>query len=92
MDYTRDNVGSPTQIVDQLLQPDNQTWEAGTWTFGYDDTNRLVTEKRTGAHPYWYEYTMAAAGNRAQSVQKDQQGQVVGTTNATYSADNRLLT
>ncbi|PIX37163.1 MAG: hypothetical protein COZ57_35765, partial [Armatimonadetes bacterium CG_4_8_14_3_um_filter_66_20] len=34
MAYARDNVGNPTQITDQLLLPDNQTWEAGSWTFG----------------------------------------------------------
>ncbi|PIY43429.1 MAG: hypothetical protein COZ06_22895, partial [Armatimonadetes bacterium CG_4_10_14_3_um_filter_66_18] len=92
MAYTRDNVGNPTQITDQLLLPDNQTWEAGSWTFGYDNTNRLTLEKRTGAHPYWYEYALDGAGNRTQFVQKDGDGNVVGTTNATYSADNRLLT
>ena len=46
MAYTRDNVGNSTQITDQLLQPNNQTWEAGTWTFGYDNTDRLTLEKR----------------------------------------------
>jgi len=35
---------------------------------------------------------MDGAGNRTQFVEKDQQGTPVGTTNATYSADNRLLT
>jgi len=96
MAYTRDAVGNPTQLTDQLLQPDNQTWEAGTWTFGYDNIDRLTLEKRTGSHPYWYEYTMDGAGNRTQFVQKDGAppgpGNVIGTTNATYSADNRLLT
>jgi len=92
MAYARDNVGNPTQITDQLLLPDNQTWEAGSWTFGYDNIDRLTLEKRTGAHPYWYEYTLDGAGNRTQFVEKDQPGNVLGTTNATYSADNRLLT
>ncbi|NCO95378.1 MAG: hypothetical protein COZ06_25995 [Armatimonadetes bacterium CG_4_10_14_3_um_filter_66_18] len=99
MAYTRDNVGNPTQITDQLLLPDNQIlrraqdrlWEAGTWTFGYDNIDRLTLEKRTGSHPYWYEYALDGAGNRTQFVQKDGNGDVIGTTNATYSADNRLL-
>jgi RHS repeat-associated protein len=35
---------------------------------------------------------MDAAGNRTQFVEKDQQGNGIGTTSATYSDDNRLLT
>ena len=92
MDYTRDNVGNPTSIAEQLLDTNNQTVHNATLTFGYDNANRLTQEKRTGYEPIWYEYAMDGAGNRTQFVEKDQQGTPVGTTNATYSADNRLLT
>jgi RHS repeat-associated protein len=92
MDYTRDNVGSPTSVAEQLLDSDNQTVHNATLTFGYDNANRLTQEKRSGYEPIWYEYAMDGAGNRTQFVEKDQQGTPVGTTNATYSADNRLLT
>jgi len=49
MDYTRDNVGSPTQVAEQLLDTDNQTVHNATLTFGYDNANRLTLEKRTRA-------------------------------------------
>jgi len=92
MDYIRDAVGSPTSVTEQLLDTDNQTVHNATLTFGYDNANRLTSEKRAGSDPIWYEYAMDGAGNRTQFVEKDQQGTPVGTTNATYSADNRLLT
>jgi len=98
MAYTRDNVGSPTSIAEQLLDTDNQTVHNATLTFGLRHAcvphaaNRLTLEKRAGYQPIWYEYAMDGAGNRTQFVGRDQQGQVAGTTNATYSADNRLLT
>ena len=92
MAYTRDAVGNPTTLAEQLLDTNNQTVHNATLTFGYDNANRLTVEKRVGYEPIWYEYAMDGAGNRTQFVEKDQQGQPVGTTNATYSADNRLLT
>ena len=92
MAYTRDAAGNPTSVAEQLLDTDNQTTHNATLTFGYDNANRLTQEKRTGYEPIWYEYAMDGAGNRTQFVEKDQQGTPVGTTNATYSADNRLLT
>ena len=90
--YVLDAAGNPTSIAEQLLDTDNQTLHNATLSFGYDDINRLTLEKRVGYEPIWYEYTMDGAGNRTQFVEKDQQGTPVGTTNATYSADNRLLT
>jgi RHS repeat-associated protein len=92
MSYTRDNVGNPTSVSEALLDTDDQTTHNATLTYTYDDLHRLTSEKRTTYQPIWYEYTMDAAGNRTQFVEKDQQGNVVGTTNATYSDDNRLLT
>jgi len=98
MAYTRDNVGNPTSVSEALLDTDDQTTHNATLTYTYDDLHRLTSEKRSSAgqtptsQPIWYEYTMDAAGNRTQFVEKDQQGQVVGTTSATYSDDNRLLT
>jgi len=92
LSYTRDNVGNPTSVSEALLDTDDQTTHNATLTYTYDDLHRLTSEKRTTSQPIWYEYTMDAAGNRTQFVEKDQQGQVVGTTNATYSDDNRLLT
>jgi len=98
LSYTRDNVGNPTSVSEALLDTDDQTTHNATLTYTYDDLHRLTSEKRSSAgqtptsQPIWYEYTMDAAGNRTQFVEKDQQGNVVGTTNATYSDDNRKLT
>ena len=71
MDYTRDAVGSPTSVAEQLLDTDNQTVHNATLTFGYDNGNRLTQEKRSGYEPIWYEYAMDGAGNRTQFVEKD---------------------
>ncbi|MFQ5473670.1 MAG: hypothetical protein ACE5FA_12410, partial [Dehalococcoidia bacterium] len=93
MDHTRDNVGNPTQMAEQLLDIDNATLHTSTLDFGYDDINRLTMEKRTGYQPIWYEYAMDPAGNRTQFVQKDPAtGQVLGTTNGAYDAANKLQT
>jgi len=92
LSYTRDNVGNPTSVSEALLDTDDQTTHNATLTYTYDDLHRLTSEKRSTYQPIWYEYTMDAAGNRTQFVEKDGNGDVVGTTNATYSDDNRLLT
>jgi YD repeat-containing protein len=92
MDYTRDEVGNPTQILEQLLDTDDSTTHCATVTYGYDDLDRLTNEKRTGYQPIWYEYTLDPVGNRTQFVEKDQQGIPTGITNATYDDADRLLT
>ncbi|NDK17185.1 MAG: RHS repeat protein, partial [Armatimonadetes bacterium] len=81
--YQQDAVGNPTQIT----EADNTTVQ-----FGYDSTDRLTGEHRVGSNPYWYEYALDGAGNRTQFREKDGQGNVVGTTNGTYDAANKLLT
>jgi len=92
MSYTRDNAGNPTSIAEQLLDVDDTTLHTATIDYGYDAINRLTSEKRTGYQPIWYEDQMDGAGNRTQLVQKDQQGNTIGTTNATYDAANKMLT
>ncbi|NCO41223.1 MAG: hypothetical protein GW892_21250, partial [Armatimonadetes bacterium] len=71
LSYTRDNVGNPTSVSEALLDTDDQTTHNATLTYTYDDLHRLTSEKRTTSQPIWYEYTMDAAGNRTQFVEKD---------------------
>ena len=42
MAYTRDAVGNPTTLAEQLLDTNNQTVHNATLTFGYDNANRLT--------------------------------------------------
>jgi len=80
-------------VVELLVDTVALSLHSATITYGYDATDRLTLESRTGYQPIWYEYTLDGAGNRTTFTEKDPAtGQVLGTTNATYSADNRLLT
>jgi len=83
--YTHDAVGNVDQVVESCLATDNTT-------YAFDALNRLTVEKRTGAHPYWYEYVYDAASNRVQMIVKDEQGNVLGTKEFTYNDDYSLLT
>jgi len=47
-------------------------------SYGYDEIDRLVREKREGSYPYWYEYIYDGSGNRVSMVQKDGSGNVIG--------------
>gem|GEM_PF-2397264 len=65
-------------------------WQLGL-SYGYDQIDRLVSEKRTGSHPYWYDYGYDGSGNRLTMVQRDGSGNIVGQKSYTYDSGNKLL-
>jgi len=88
--YSYDAAGNRVQVQEEVLQPDG-SWSVATANYGYDQIDRLVSEKRTGSHPYWYEYGYDGSGNRLVMIQRDGSGNVVGQKSYTYDGGNKLL-
>jgi len=55
-----------------------------TISYGYDQIDRLVSEKRTGSFPYWYKYSCDGSGNRVGMVERDGTGSIVGQKSYRY--------
>jgi len=72
------------------LQPDG-SWMQAVVSYGYDEIDRLVREKREGSYPYWYEYIYDGSGNRVSMVQKDGSGNVIGQKGYSYDGGNKLM-
>ncbi len=72
------------------MQPDG-SWMQAVVSYGYDEIDRLVREKREGSYPYWYEYTYDGSGNRVSMVQKDGSGNVIGQKVYSYDGGNKLM-
>jgi len=91
-DYQYDAVGNRISVSEETLDIDNTTHHTAMVSYGYDKLYRLISEHRTGYVPYWYEYEYDPVGNRLALIQKDDGGNIIGTTNSTYDAANKLLT
>ncbi|MCS3918019.1 RHS repeat-associated core domain-containing protein [Fervidibacter sacchari] len=88
--YSYDAAGNRVQVQEEVLQPDG-SWSVATVSYGYDQIDRLVSEKRTGSHPYWYDYGYDGSGNRLVMVQRDGSGNIVGQKSYNYDGGNKLL-
>jgi len=66
-------------------------WSVVTISYGCDQIDRLVSEKRTGSSPYWYEYAYDGSGNRLGMVQRDSVGNIVGQKSYSYDLGNKLV-
>ncbi|MCS3918024.1 RHS repeat-associated core domain-containing protein [Fervidibacter sacchari] len=88
--YSYDAAGNKVQVQEEVLQPDG-SWSVATVSYGYDQIDRLVSEKRTGSHPYWYDYGYDGSGNRLVMVQRDGSGNIVGQKSYNYDGGNKLL-
>jgi RHS repeat-associated protein len=72
------------------LQPDGSL-SVATVSYGYDQIDRLTSEKRTGSYAYWYEYSYDGSGNRLGMVERDGTGNIVGQKSYSYDSGNKLL-
>ena len=72
------------------MKPDG-SWSVATVSYGYDQIDRLTSEKRTGSSPYWYEYSYDGSGNRVGMVERDGTGNIVGQKSYNYDGGNKLL-
>ncbi|MEZ8222123.1 YD repeat-containing protein [Candidatus Fervidibacteria bacterium JGI MDM2 JNZ-1-D12] len=88
--YEYDEPGNRVKVQEELLQPDG-SWMQAVVSYGYDEIDRLVREKREGSYPYWYEYTYDGSGNRLKMVQKDGSGNVIGQKGYSYDGGNKLI-
>jgi len=88
--YSYDNAGNRVQVQEEVLQPDG-SWSVATVSYGYDNIDRLVSEKREGSNAYWYEYSYDGSGNRLGMVQRDSVGNIVGQKSYSYDLGNKLL-
>ncbi len=88
--YEYDEAGNRVKVQEELLQPDG-SWMQAVVSYGYDEIDRLVREKREGSYPYWYEYTYDGSGNRVSMVQKDGSGNVIGQKVYSYDGGNKLM-
>jgi len=66
-------------------------WSVVTISYGYDQIDRLGSEKRTGSSPYWYEYSYDGSGNRVGMVERDGTGNIVGQKSYSYDLGNKLV-
>jgi RHS repeat-associated protein len=88
--YSYDAAGNKVQVQEEVLQPDGSL-SVATVSYGYDQIDRLTSEKRTGSNAYWYEYTYDGSGNRLGMVERDGTGNIVGQKSYSYDSGNKLL-
>jgi RHS repeat-associated protein len=88
--YSYDAAGNKVQVQEEVLQPDG-SWSVATVSYGYDQIDRLTSEKRTGSNAYWYEYAYDGSGNRLGMVERDGTGNIVGQKSYSYDSGNKLL-
>ena len=50
--YSYDAAGNKVQAQEEVLQPDGSL-SVATISYGYDQIDRLVSEKREGSSAYW---------------------------------------
>jgi YD repeat-containing protein len=75
--YSYDAAGNKVQVQEEVLQPDGSL-SVATVSYGYEQIDRLMSEKRVGSSAYWYEYTYDGSGNRLRMVERDGTGNIVG--------------
>jgi len=88
--YSYDAAGNKVQVQEEVLQPDGSL-SVATVSYGYDQIDRLTSEKRVGSNPYWYEYSYDVSGNRLGMVERDGTGNIVGQKSYSYDSGNKLL-
>jgi RHS repeat-associated protein len=88
--YSYDAAGNKVQVQEEVLQPDGSL-SVATVSYGYDQIDRLTSEKRTGSYAYWYEYSYDGSGNRLGMVERDGTGNIVGQKSYSYDSGNKLL-
>jgi YD repeat-containing protein len=88
--YSYDAGGNKVQVQEEVLQPDGSL-SIATISYGYDQIDRLVSEKREGSNDYWYEYAYDGSGDRLVMVERDGTGSIVGQKSYSYDLGNKLL-
>ena len=79
-------LSSFVSVYDRVNQRTSVTEAGGSaTTYAYDDDGQLLSETRTGAHPYSIAYAYDEVGNRTSKVEGDL------TTSYVYDVANQLL-